>query len=141
MPETSVLTSSTAASHHAASPSFLCTWKADGSRAAWVNAVGELDRATSTQLAKTLREAQRGAHLVVLDLRELTFIDGWGVDAVLGAVHRARRKGHRLMLVRGPPEVDRVFTLTAAATRITILYIDPAEPVPALHLVRRYAAA
>jgi len=90
---------------------------------------------TSTQLSKTLREAQRGACLVVLDLRELTFIDCWGVDVVLGAVHRVRRKGHRLMLVRGPAEVDRVFTLSAASSQVTILDLDPSEPAPALHLV------
>jgi anti-sigma B factor antagonist len=135
MPQTSVLASPRAASRPDASPSFLCTWTADGSRSASVHVEGELHLATAPQLAKTLREAQRAARLVVLDLRELTFIDSWGVDVVLGAVHRARRKGHRLMIVRGPAEVDHVFTQTAASTQIPIFDLDPAEPSPALHLV------
>jgi anti-sigma B factor antagonist len=133
--QTSVATSPTTSGHDAATPAFCCTWKADASGAAWVHVAGELHLATSAQLAKTLREAQRGARLVVLDLRELTFIDSWGVDVVLGAAHRARRKGHPLMLVRGPAEVDRVFTLSAASTKVTIFDLDPTEPAPVLHLV------
>ena len=135
MPQTSVLASPTAASDHAASPSFLCTWKADGSHAAWVHVAGELDLASAPQLAHTLREAQLDARLVVLDLRDLTFIDSSGVHVIIDAARAARREGRRLMLVRGPSEVDRVLELTGASAHLSIFDLHPAEPSPALHLV------
>jgi len=135
MPQTSVLASPTAASDHAASPSFLCTWKADGSHAAWVHVAGVLDRATSSRLRQSLREAQPDARLVVLDLRDLTFIDSSGVHVIIDAARAARREGRRLMLVRGPSEVDRVLELTGASAHLSIFDLHPAEPSPALHLV------
>ena len=50
---------------------------------------------------------------VVLDLRELTFLDSCGLARLLAARRRARRAGHRLVLVRGPAAVQRLFALSA----------------------------
>jgi anti-anti-sigma factor len=130
MPQASVVISSTAASRYAA-PSFVCTWKA-GSSAAWVRAAGELDFAASPQLRQTLREAQLEARLVVLDLRELTFVGSCGVHVVLDAAHSARREAGRLLVVRGPAEVDRVLTLSGACEQVLIVDLDPTEPSPEL---------
>jgi anti-sigma B factor antagonist len=135
MPQTSVLISPSAASRHAACPSFLCTWRAGGSQAAWVHVAGELDLASSSRLRQTLREAQLDARLVVLDLRDLTFIDSSGIHVILDAAHAATREGRRLMLVHGPPEVHRVLELTGVSAHLSILDLHPAEPTPALHLV------
>lgn len=132
MPQLSVVTSSAAASRYAASPPFLCTWQTGGSGAAWVRVAGELDLATSPQLREGLREAQRNAHLVVLDLRELTSIDSSGVDVILEAADGARRYGGRLMLVRGPAQVDRVLTLSGACNQVLIFDLDPTEPARTL---------
>jgi anti-sigma B factor antagonist len=93
---------------------------------------GELDLATSPQLREGLREAQRNAHLVVLDLRELTSIDSSGVDVILEAADGARRYGGRLMLVRGPAQVDRVLTLSGACNQVLIFDLDPTEPARTL---------
>ena len=74
---------------------------------------GALDIATTPRLAQTLREAE--AQLVVLDLRELAFIDCSGVHVILDASSRARRLGRWLLLLRGQAHVERIFSLTGHA--------------------------
>jgi anti-anti-sigma factor len=102
MPQASAVISSPPTRHPAwRPPAFDCSWQAGGFGAAWVHVEGEVDLATSPQLLRTLGEAQREARLVVLDVREVTFIDSAGVHAILAAAATARREGQRLMLVRG----------------------------------------
>ena len=131
MSQTSVLTRPTAASRLAASP-FVCTWQTGGSGAAWVHVAGELDPASSPQLEEALAEAQLAARMVVLDLRELTSIDISGVHVILDAADRARRRWGRLMLVRGPAEVDRELTLSGASEEMLIFELDSTEPARTL---------
>jgi anti-sigma B factor antagonist len=95
---------------HALAPPFACFWTKGGLNAAWVQVLGELDIDTTPQLERTLREPK--SQLVVLDLRELAFMDSSGVHTIVNASARARRLGRRLVLLRGPPDVDRVFRLT-----------------------------
>jgi anti-anti-sigma factor len=75
---------------------------------------GELDFAHAYAFDEELRgvEAQHPACIVV-DLRELTFLDSSGLARLLAARRRARRAGHRLVLVRGPAAVQRLFALAA----------------------------
>jgi anti-anti-sigma factor len=68
-----------------------------------------------------LDEAQDAAPLVVLDLRELRFIDSAGVHAILDAARDIRRPGSELVIVRGPARVDRVLTLTKVDKQVAIL--------------------
>jgi anti-sigma B factor antagonist len=98
---------------------------------------GELDIATSPELDEVLEGAQDSARLVVLDLRAVTFIDSTAVHVILHAAGRGRRTGGRLMLVRGPSQVERVLTLTGASDKVSILDLDSAEPAPAPHLAPR----
>jgi anti-sigma B factor antagonist len=107
--------------------SFSCTWEEGGTGAAWVHVAGEVDIATSPQFEQTLREAQRYARLVVLDLRALTFIDCRGVRVILDAARDARQAESRLILVRGQANVDRVLTLTGACAHVSIVDLDPDE--------------
>lgn len=73
---------------------------------------GELDIAALPELDVQIeRAAVQSTARVVLDLRGLTFIDGTGVRAVLGA---ALLLGQRLTVYPGPPAVHRVFELTDA---------------------------
>jgi anti-anti-sigma factor len=132
MPQASVVTSPTACRYLAAS-SFSCSWREGGSGTAWVRIAGEVDLATSPLLEQTLREAQCHARLVVLDLRELTFIDCVGVRVILDAANDARQTERGLIAVRGRPSVDRVLTLTGAHEHLEIVDLDPSEgPVRAL---------
>ena len=108
---------------------FSCSCVDAGLDAAWVQAAGELDIATAPQLERTLRETQMQSRLVVLDLRELAFIDSSGMHAIVNASSRARQGGRRLILLRGRATVDRVFTLTGAFDEVEIGDIAPVTPV------------
>ena len=130
MSQTSVLTRPTAVGNTALP--FLCSWQTGGSGAAWVHVAGELDPASSPQLEETLAEAQLAARMVVLDLRELTSIELSGVHVILDAADRARRCWGRLMLVRGPAEVDRELTLSGASEEMLIFELDSTEPARTL---------
>ena len=56
--------------------------------------------------------------LVVLDLNDLTFMDVLGLHAIIDATARAQRLGRRLVLLCGPPAVQRVFALTGTTTAV-----------------------
>lgn len=127
MPQASVLTSSIAASRYAPPSPFECSWSPGGSGAAWVHVAGELDLASSFMLEQTLREAQLCARVVVLDLRELTFIESSGVHVILDAAGGMRRGEGRLVLVRGPPQVDRALMLTGVPRQVLIVDLHPGE--------------
>ncbi len=114
-------------------PAFVCSWTGGGRDAGWVHVAGELDIATAPQLERTLRERQSQARLVVLDLRELAFMDCSGVHAIINASIRARTAGHRLVLMHGSPDVNRVLTLTGCSDEVEIGDIAlVAQPVQAL---------
>ncbi len=119
-----------------------CTLRQSGREAAWVRLTGDLDIATAPQLQETLREAVLHARRVVLDLRELTFMDCAGMHVILDARNHARQAGGQLALLRGPSCVDRVFTLTGASDAVEIVDLDPvAPPVQALIRLAQHAAA
>lgn len=128
----SAVKGSTATSSRAIPTQYLCSWRRVASGAVWVRVAGELDPTTSLQLGQTLMEAQLSAHLVVLDLRELTSIDSSGIDVILDAAHRGRRYGGRLTLVRGPGEVDRELTLNGVSEQMLVFDLHPAEPAETL---------
>jgi anti-sigma B factor antagonist len=109
-------------------PAFDCSWTGGGPDVAWVHIVGELDIATTPQLERTLRDAQLQARLVVLDLRGLAFMDSPGVHAIVGASIRARQVARRLVVLRGPPDVDRILRLSGSIDDVEIHDLDPSEP-------------
>lgn len=111
-------------------PAFACSCTDSGLEAEWVHVAGELDIATTPQLKQTLRETQLRARLVVLDLRDVTFMDTSGVHVIVNASIRARRLGRRLVLLRGPPAVDRVLRMTGSSDAVEVgdFTLDPVEP-------------
>jgi anti-anti-sigma factor len=128
MPAKLVLADSTVGRRDTLPPAFDCSWTDGGPDAAWVRLAGELDVATTPQLERALREPRLQARLVVLDLRELAFIDSCGVHAIVDASIRARQVGHRMLLLHGSPGVDRVFTLTGSSDDVINADIHPIEP-------------
>jgi anti-sigma B factor antagonist len=119
-------------------PAFTCACTDGGLDAAWVHVAGELDVATTPQLVRSLRETQLRAQLVVLDLREVTFMDCSAVHAIVNASIRSRRVGRQLILMRGPPNVDRLFKLTGTSDQVEIGdvgLIEPHVPTPQRSLV------
>jgi anti-anti-sigma factor len=107
---------------------FTCTATHGGLDAAWVYVAGELDITTAPELERTLRESRQLAHLTVLDLRELMFLDCAGMRTIVDASLHARKAGRRLILVRGHRDIYRMFTLTGTITHVDIGDLEPAQP-------------
>jgi anti-anti-sigma factor len=128
MPNATLLLDSSSGSAATSPAAFACSWRTQGGGTAWVHVAGELDIATVDHLKRTLREAQERALLSVLDLRELEFIDSCGVRAIVAASIDARRVGRRLVLLRGRPNVDRMFALTESLDDVEMGDIHPVEP-------------
>jgi len=61
---------------------------------------GELDLETAPQFREHLDDAEEDAMTLVVDLRNLTFLDSCGIGELVGAHQRARRDGRRLVVVR-----------------------------------------
>ena len=83
---------------------------------------GELDLSTVDKVERELRRIEAGgAALLVLDLSQLTFLDSTGLRLIVGADQRARKSGRRLAIVRGPPTVQRVFSITNLDVRLEMV--------------------
>lgn len=100
---------------------------------------GELDMAGAERVDPILQRVEEGSPpLVVLDLREVAFIDSSGLRLVIAAAERARGESRRIAIVQGPPRVQRVFELTRLDAHFEIV-ADPSElgPVrpPALEML------
>jgi anti-sigma B factor antagonist len=90
---------------------------------------GELDVATVPALEEAVVALLRdGLRAVVLDLRELGFIDVAGVRLTLRLEGLAQLHGTRFVLVRGAPHVQRLFELTGMERFVPVVD-DPAEVV------------
>jgi len=77
---------------------------------------GELDLQSADVLERevaALRAA--GRDRIVIDLREVGFIDSTGLRVLLGLHRTAEHEGRLISLVRGPHPVQRIFELTATA--------------------------
>jgi anti-anti-sigma factor len=72
---------------------------------------GELDVASSRTLEHELAKLH-GVSSVVIDLRELSFIDSTGLGVLVKAHQLAKQQGGRVALVRGNGQVDRLMGLT-----------------------------
>jgi anti-sigma B factor antagonist len=82
----------------------------NGSDATRVKLAGEFDF-SGRELADEVLERADGQGELVLDLSELEFIDSMGIHFVVAAHQRAQREGRAFTIVRGGPQVERVFSL------------------------------
>lgn len=74
---------------------------------------GELDMATSPLLERWLLRADReGNSEIVVDLENVTFMDGSSLRTILSAADRARRNGRTFAIVNAPAMVRRVLQIT-----------------------------
>jgi anti-sigma B factor antagonist len=74
-----------------------------------VSLEGELDFDTTFDVELRLEQAIKHADRVVVDLRDLTFIDSTGLGALIEARRQARLEGVGFEIVPGPPAVQQVF--------------------------------
>lgn len=78
---------------------------------------GELDINSGARLLATLADTRYRLHTqMIFDLRGLTFMDSFGLRAILAAA--AGCDGPSLRLVPGSPIVQRVFELTGTKDRL-----------------------
>ena len=84
--------------------------------------VGELDLSTVAKVQEELRriEVSSPATLVV-DLSKLSFLDSTGLRCIVTADERARQEGRRIVIVRGPDAVQRVFAITRLDDRLEMV--------------------
>jgi anti-sigma B factor antagonist len=91
---------------------------------------GELDLSTVAKVQDELRRVEESSPpVVVLDLSKLTFLDSTGLRCLVTADQRARDEGRRVVLVRGPDPVQRVFSITRLEERLEM--VDDASVVNA----------
>ena len=83
---------------------------------------GELDLSTVASLDEELARVESSTEgVVVLDLSKLTFLDSTGLRCVVTADERAREAGRRMVIVRGPLSVQRVFAITRLDERLEMV--------------------
>jgi len=83
---------------------------------------GELDLASSPALQEELdRVSASVAEMLIIDLRELDFMDSTGLSVLVRAHQRAEEHGRRLAMVKGPQQVQRLLSLTGVSDRLTVV--------------------
>ena len=89
---------------------------------------GELDLSTVAKVQEALQRVEADPPpVIVLDLSKLTFLDSTGLRCLVTADQRARAAGRRLVIVRGPDAVQRVFEITRLEERLEM--VDDASAV------------
>jgi anti-sigma B factor antagonist len=89
---------------------------------------GELDLASAQLLEGEMQRAEvAGATTVVLDLRELQFVDSTGLRMIFSAHSLARERGQEFAVTRGSEQVQRLLAITRVGEHLRI--IDAPEEI------------
>jgi anti-sigma B factor antagonist len=93
----------------------------EGTRAV-VGVSGELDLASGPELEAELNQLNGAdTNMVVIDLRELDFMDSTGLSILVRAHQRLAGEGCEIGLVRGSQQVQRLLDLTGVADRLRLV--------------------
>lgn len=88
---------------------------------------GELDLDHAYDFDVELRRLEAAQpRCIILDLRDLKFLDSSGLARLLAARRRARKDHRRLVLVRGTAAVQRLFAVTALDEQFEMVSEAPA---------------
>ena len=83
---------------------------------------GDLDMENAPTVDDWLTKAEDSdAKQIVLDMRELEFIDSSGLKSILTAVRRSQMNGHRLGILRGDGNVAKLLELTGIDLSVNLL--------------------
>jgi anti-anti-sigma factor len=93
-----------------------------------VSACGDIDLSTLAKATTALDGARAGAGLLVLDLREVGFMDTSGLRLVIEEQQRAAAGGYRFAVVRGPSRVQRLFEIAGLAGEEELFVDAPTQP-------------
>jgi anti-sigma B factor antagonist len=92
--------------------------------------VGDVDLATAPRLVTCAADVLReGANTLVLDLREVQFMDSAGLAALLNVLRRATAADAELILAELQPQVSRLLADTRMDRQFTV--VASVEQVPA----------
>ena len=97
---------------------------------ALVTVEGELDIATLPDFERAItRMRSQGLERLVIDLRELSFLDSMSIELLLRLHGELTAAGADLVVVRGPRAVNRVFDLMEL-DRVLTLVDEPPDLTP-----------
>ncbi len=85
-----------------------------------VEAQGEIDLATTSQLAAALHEAAGIGPHVIVDLSAVTYMDSSGFGTLLSATKKLRPGGGTLYLAGGNSNIERMLVITRLNTIFSI---------------------
>jgi anti-anti-sigma factor len=80
-----------------------------------VSARGDIDLSTLAKATAALDAARAGVRTLILDLREVGFMDTSGLRLVIEEQRRAAEAGYRFAVVRGSSRVQRLFEIAGLA--------------------------
>jgi anti-anti-sigma factor len=84
-----------------------------------IEVAGELDLSGVTRFSEACASAlESDVRGIVLDLRNLEFLDSTGVHAILKAQRSASEQGRSFVIVRGPRQVQRIFEISGVLDRL-----------------------
>jgi anti-sigma B factor antagonist len=104
---------------------------ADQPRELRIAPIGDLDLSAGRTLEGEIhRRKPATTERVIVDLRGVGFLDSTGLRVLISLRNDAKRNGHQLTLVPGPPAVQRVFRLTATRGLFNWLDADETDRSP-----------
>jgi anti-sigma B factor antagonist len=96
--------------------------------AAVVAARGDIDLSTLAKATAALDGARAGARSLILDLREVGFMDTSGLRLVIEEQRRAAATGYHFAVIPGPRRVQRLFEIAGLADNDDLFVDAPADP-------------
>jgi anti-sigma B factor antagonist len=82
---------------------------------------GELDLASSPTLEQAIDSvSEDDIDLLIVDLRELRFMDSTGLHALVKANKRAGEAGRKFAVVQGGAQIQRLLSLTGVGELLTV---------------------
>jgi len=91
-----------------------------------VAVIGELDIATAPRFQEAITKLEAGYATLVVDLSKCTFFASSGISILLEENHRGETNGFELLVVKAPPEVQRMFDLARLDHKLTFIEQPPA---------------
>ena len=79
-----------------------------------VRITGELDHCSAQTIRRELDTliAEPGVKHLVLDMKDMTFMDSSGIGVILGRYRELREKGGSVSVKNLNPQVEKIFTLS-----------------------------
>ena len=91
-----------------------------------VAVTGELDIATAPRFSGAITTLEPGYATLVVDLSDCTFFASSGISILLEERQRAEVEGFELLVVKAPPQVQRMFDLAGLDDKLTFVEQPPA---------------